>query len=431
MAGALAALALPPMLATDRGERRRKHTLFVIIDDMAELVSNPLVHTPNLDRLARRSVVYTEAHAAVAICASSRAAALTGLSPDRTRLVGHHDPYFGAGCDPCYLTTMAAPSVFDVARQRGFRTEGYGKISHGPAPGHPGWFNRSKFGQEVQTPWLDQVTSDANAQNVGSAWWSLVDNGADHPDSRIARHAANRIGTIARHSNKPCLMAVGISQPHTPWRIPARHWHEYDGVDLSSLVETWGRGQRDLRDIPAAGRWERPERAAAAKANGREEDIVRAYCAAVSFADAKVGKVLSAVPDDWSIVVTSDHGWMLGEKLTHSKATAWRSATRVPAMVHIPGHSPGVVKRPVSLLDLPDTILGAMVGEQRGWADPRPHVNTWWETTKTVYWRDLHYLHHRDGSGELYHLGRDPQERNNLMAGGKRPGVIRRLRKMI
>ena len=36
-----------------------------------------------------------------------------------------------------------------------------------------------------------------------------------------------------------------------------------------------------------------------------------------------------------------------------------------------------------------------------------------------------------DGSGELYHLGKDPEERNNLMAGGKRPSVIRRLRQML
>ncbi|MGI9600599.1 MAG: sulfatase-like hydrolase/transferase [Acidimicrobiales bacterium] len=431
IAGAAALAAVPGVFQIDRGVARKKHTLVVIIDDMAELVSDTAVQTPHLDALARQSVVYSEAHAPVAICASSRAASLTGTSPDRSGLVGHHDPYFGDNCDPCYLDVIARPSVFNKARERGFRTEGYGKIAHGPAPGPHGWFDRSDFGQEIQTPWLDAVTSDPNAQNVGSAWWSLVPNGAAHPDSQIAKAAAKRIGLIDRFSSRPTLLAVGISQPHVPWRIPQRYWDMYNGVNLSHLVEGWDRGVADLRDVPDAGRWERPERAVAARIEGREHDIVRAYCAAVSFADAKVGKLMRSVPDDWSVVVTSDHGWMLGEKLTHSKATAWRSATRVPAMVRIPGKSPAVVDRPVTLLDLPDTILGAMVGEARGWARPRPYVNTWWESTKTVYWRNLHYLQHRDGSGELYRLDRDPRERENLMAGGKTPNAVKRLRRML
>ncbi|MDH4169071.1 MAG: sulfatase-like hydrolase/transferase [Acidimicrobiia bacterium] len=429
--GAMATVALPQLVDADRAGSRKRHTLLLVIDDMAELVSDASVQTPHLDALARQSVVYHEAHAPVAICASSRAAFLTGISPDVSGLVGHHDRYLGAGCDPCYLDVLSHPSVFDQAHRRGFRTEGYGKISHGPAPGHANWFDVSDLGQEIQTPYLAEVTNDPTAQNVGSAWWSLVPKAGSHPDSRIASTAAKRIRMIDRRSRRPCLIAVGISQPHMPWRIPARFWNAYRGVDLSHLVEGWERGRADLADVPAAGHWERAERAVAAKATGMEEEIVRAYCAAVSFADAKVGRVMRNVPDDWSVVVTSDHGWMLGEKLTHSKATAWRSATRVPAMVRIAGQAPTVVNRPVTLLDLPQTVLGAMAGEARGWARPRPYVNTWWETTKTVYWRDLHYLQHGDGSGELYHLTKDPRERDNLMAAGKRPSVLNRLRRML
>ena len=90
---------------------------------------------------------------------------------------------------------------------------------------------------------------------------------------------------------------------------------------------------------------------------------VRAYLASITFADAMVGRIIEALDRSGRagktiIVLWSDHGWHLGEKLRWRKQTLWEESTRVPLIVVAPGvTAPGSrSERTVSLLDLFPTL---------------------------------------------------------------------------
>ena len=73
------------------------------------------------------------------------------------------------------------------------------------------------------------------------------------------------------------------------------------------------------------------------------------YCAAVSYADAQVGKVLDELDrlklsENTIVVLWGDHGWHLGDLGTWGKHTAFEHALRSPLIVRAPSmEDPGVI----------------------------------------------------------------------------------------
>ena len=97
-AGAAAASLMAPALA-GAAPRRRPNILFILMDDMGWMDCTPygsrFYETPNLERLARRSLLFTDAYAANPLCSPTRASILTGKYPARlgiTTPVGHLPP---------------------------------------------------------------------------------------------------------------------------------------------------------------------------------------------------------------------------------------------------------------------------------------------------------------------------------------------------
>ena len=85
--------------------------------------------------------------------------------------------------------------------------------------------------------------------------------------------------------------------------------------------------------------------------------------ASTSFIDSQVGRILDALEesghtDDTIVVLWSDHGYHLGEKLITGKNTLWRNSTRVPLIFAGPGVTPGQeCNRPAELLDIYPTLV--------------------------------------------------------------------------
>jgi arylsulfatase A-like enzyme len=194
----------------------------------------------------------------------------------------------------------------------------------------------------------------------------------------------------------------------------------------------------DLADVPLLGR-------EIAKPRGDHRKIiegdywespVQAYLAAISFADAQIGRLLDALEsgpnaDDTIVVLWGDHGWHLGEKEHWRKFALWEEATRVPLFLSVPGAtSPGTrCDRTVSLLDLYPTLI-ELCGlppreelEGRSFVALLPDPTTAWDhPVVTTHGRDNHavrserwrYIRYSDGSEELYDHKQDPREWENL-----------------
>ena len=128
---ALVALGLEVALGQARAtEAKRPNVLFIAIDDLNDWVGfldgHPQARTPNMDRLARRGVIFTNAHCTAPICGPSRAAVMTGLQPYHTGLYTN-----AANLTRRRTDLVTLPRFF---KEHGYQVMGTGKLFHGKAP---------------------------------------------------------------------------------------------------------------------------------------------------------------------------------------------------------------------------------------------------------------------------------------------------------
>jgi len=398
------------------------------------------VHTPHIDRLAQRGLLFTNAHCVSPKCAPSRAAIMTGLRPSSTGLYDN-----GHWWLPNLPEVVTIPVHF---RRHGYRVKGAGKIFHHTAGNHPPnqWhdFQRLVFRND---PWFRSVTLNypwskhgpnpegfpfSGVKGLGheNDWGALGIPEADYDDALSVDYAVRCLQTA---QDKPLFLACGIFRPHLPWYVPQTYFDLYALEDtvLPKLRED------DLDDIPPEGlkfaRARREDLERIRDAN-KYRQAIRAYLASISFADAQVGRVLaaldaSAYAKNTVIVLWSDHGWHLGEKGHWHKSTLWEEATRVPFIIVAPGLAPGQCARPVSLIDLYPTLCElcglARIAAHDGVSlvpllrDPtrawqRPAVVEFKRGNAAVRSERFRYIRYRDGGEELYDLEQDPHEWENL-----------------
>jgi arylsulfatase A-like enzyme len=169
--------------------------------------------------------------------------------------------------------------------------------------------------------------------------------------------------------------------------------------------------------------------------NNQWKNLVRSYLACTSFVDSQVGRVLQALDESPAaentiIVLWSDHGWQLGEKLITGKNTLWDRSTRVPLIFAGPGiASQGRCEEPAELLDIYPTLIElcnlseqdgleghSLVPQLRNAHTPRPWpaITTHNHDNHGIRSRDWRYIQYADGSEELYDMRNDPNEWDNL-----------------
>jgi len=432
------------------------NVLFIAVDDLNDWVNclggRPGIITPNLDRLAKRGVLFTNAHCSSPACCPSRASLMTGISPTTS---GVYDNIQDWRESPALKNAVTIPAYF---RSRGYRAVGGGKIFHalswiwkdyGLDQNDPASWDEyfpSKRRQLPEDYWPNEnlrrgdreIIGDPMARgNIGKrpSWffdWAPVDAPDEAmADSKVVEWA---ISEVQRKHDRPFFQAVGIFKPHIPWYVPKKYFDLYplEKVTLPEVRGDWGAG------LPPAGRAMGEERRAWHRwvvDNNQWKRAVQGYMAGISFADAQLGRLLDALDAspcarNTVIVLWSDHGFHLGERETWEKFTLWEESTRVTFMVVAPGVTPagGRCGRPVSLLDIYPTLVelagGKPAPELEGRSlvpllrnpqapSDRAVVTTWLDShaVRSERWR---YIRYADGSEELYDHQADPGESINL-----------------
>jgi choline-sulfatase len=155
----------------------------------------------------------------------------------------------------------------------------------------------------------------------------------------------------------------------------------------------------------------------------------------------------AAKRDDTVIVLWSDHGFHLGEKLRWAKRTLWEETTRVPLIISAPGLSKGErTNRPVGLIDLFPTLTDLCGLPDRSDLEgvslkpllrnpdakwDRPALCTFGPNNHSLRSERWRYTVYADGSEELYDHQTDPNEWTNLAADPQFANVITSFQKYL
>jgi arylsulfatase A-like enzyme len=435
LGGALASAALAPTT--------RPNVLFLSVDDMNDWIGclrgYPGVSTPNIDRLAKRGVLFSDTHCAAPLCNPSRTALFTGLRPS-TSGIYDNDQYWR----PALPDVATIPMYF---RQHGYYAAGAGKVLHHVAGFNPPdqwnefqlqqfddpWYRRADW-----YPWNQRIPAPKghpfNGINnfPGEFDWGVLEKPEDQYGDQKAVAFAE--GFLKRSHDKPFFLAVGMWHPHIPMYSPQNYWDLYPDGRVR-LPET---REDDLDDVPPIGRKfaaARREEFERILKEGKWKEFVHAYLAAVSFADALAGRVLraleqSAYARNTIIVFWSDNGWHLGEKRHVHKSTLWQRSTHVPMIFAGPGTRAAGVTRPqtVNLLDIYPTLVemcGLPVNPRLegtslvpllrdSKAKRNPTLSTFLPGNHAVVSERWRYIVYSDGGEELYDRKADPNEFTNL-----------------
>lgn len=424
----------------------RPNVLFIAVDDLNDWVGtlqgHPQVHTPNIDALAARGVIFTNAHTAAPACNPSRVAVMTGLLPTTTGLYSNSKPWL-----PALEDKVTLPQYFMA---NGYTALGAGKVFDNRFPDPRSW-DEYYPSQKKNRPG-DPMPAVRPANGIPKTrlfdWGPIDVDDAAMGDAKVAQWV---IGQLEQQHNKPFFLASGFYRPHLPWHVPQAYFDHYplDSIQLPEVP------LEDLDDIPQSG-------IAMANPEGDHKKVieygqwrhaVQAYLASIEFADVQIGRVIDALDKsryrgNTIIVLWSDHGWHLGEKSHWRKFALWERATRVSFLIVAPGiaEQGGRSPRSVNLVDIYPTLLdlaGLPSRDRLDGVSLRPLLEhpqkQWGKASLTTHGRGNYavrddvwrYIRYADGSEELYNHETDDLEWHNLADDDRFDAVKKRLSDVI
>lgn len=376
-----------------RAEEVSPDVIMIAIDDLRPMLGcygDARARTPNIDRLAARSVVFDRAYCQYAKCGASRLSLMTGLRPDSIQVYYHGDAQVTA-------FRNRRPDAVSMARwlkDKGYHTQSFGKIDHDGWALATDWSTPPFAGREKEMLEIFDESNPDGPTIIADRFACPVSQSPDVDDDRFFadRMTDEVLAAMAdKADGKPKFLAVGYRRPHLPFIAPRKYF------ELHQPDESWlAKNPQPARGSPImawfnsdgyVGATKRvgftmphpPNYQEAIAFNGYEMrsyvgvpnqdtiptsvqlDLLQAYAACVSYVDTQIGRLLDALEKtdrlkNTIVLLWSDHGWHLGEQSAWSKMTNFEVATRVPLMIASPGINPGRTKTLAELVDLYPTL---------------------------------------------------------------------------
>ncbi|RPF41806.1 arylsulfatase A-like enzyme [Streptomyces sp. Ag109_G2-6] len=403
---------------------RRPNILFILGDDLgwADLSSygSPHIKTPNLDRLAREGVRFTDAYSGSATCSPTRFSLYTGRYPARTK-GGLAEPIAdkSAGLEPTH------PTLASLLRAGGYATALIGKWHCGYLPD----YSPTRSGWEEFFGNFGGALEYYSKLGLGGEY-DLYEGDAEYKDLRyytriITERASEYVSRD--HHGKPWLLNLNFTTPHWPWIA------EGDTAESAGIV-------RRIKAGDARALWH------------QDGGSVEKYRQMVEDLDRSVGQVLDALKrsgqeEDTLVVFSSDNG---GERFSYNwplsgnKASLQEGGIRVPNILRWPARIDGgqVSRVPVFSPDWTATLL-EVAGARPDPAYPLDGVSLAGYllrgegiAERDLFWRvrgeralrrgDWKYYRGRSGRDQLFDLAGDVREQADRAAA--EPGRLAELR---
>jgi N-acetylglucosamine-6-sulfatase len=415
-----------PAVAADAG---RPNVVVILTDDQRwdcmSCAGHTFLKTPNMDRIAREGVRFTNMFVTTSLCSPSRASMLSGLYAHSHKVINNFTNY------PNDL-----PSYPRRLHESGYETAYIGKYHMGqqsddPRPGFDFWMSHKGQGNYFD----NEFNINGKRQVVKGYYTTVVTDAA--------------VDWLKKEHTKPFMLVLGHKAPHGGPIVPEPKYEKvFDDVPIqkpASASALDGKPDWLTQSIPT---WH----GIGGPLYGQKEfpKFVRAYCATLVSVDDSVGRIYEALKssgrlDNTLLIYTSDNGFALGEHARVDKRTMYEESLRVPLLVRYPKlvTKPRVVPEMVLNIDLAPSILDVCAAEPL----PNIHGRTWkglltgpvndWRhsflyeynyeaqfpytpNVRGVRTEDWKYIHYPHGDGkpdrhkaELYHLKDDPQEVKN------------------
>ena len=330
--------------------------------DSIEALGNPIIKTPNLNRLVEKGVAFTRAYTPCPVCIPARYAMHTGIMPCVSDCVMNETMPDGNR------------SFMEILSEHDYQTHGAGKMHFEFEGENPDFL----WGYEKRDVSEECVLSDDYTA-------FLKENGYDHvhdphgvrsemyyipQPSQVPARLHNSSWVVDKSIDfldhrdvaRPFMLMTSFIKPHPPFESPTPWNKLYRGPEMPLPKRP-----QDSEDLLTY--WNKVQNRYKYKDHGTDDHLARAikaaYYGAISFIDYNLGRLLDYLElhemfDDTLIVFASDHGELLGDYYSYGKRTLLDSASRIPlVMVHpdLPGGTR--CSTPVSLVDIMPTFLDA------------------------------------------------------------------------
>ncbi|MDC0218494.1 sulfatase [Verrucomicrobia bacterium] len=434
--------------------RDKPNVLFIISDDLTATAlgcyGNKLCQTPNIDQLATEGTRFTRAYCQATFCGPSRASLMFGYYPYASKATGYTSGRKEVGADK--------DSWAQHFKKNGYHSARISKIFHMGVPpditkgsdgaDDPESWNEAynSKGPETKVVGLaEQLSNNPGGLKKGtgsSQSFNVVEAEGDdlvHSDGKTAKKAIELIGKY-KDMEKPFFLAVGFVRPHVPLVAPKNYFAPYTLGKIVLPPKISG----DQDDIPSNSANKRTTANYKMDLN-QQKGTLRAYYASVSFVDALVGKILTALEatgqrDNTIVIFTSDHGYHLGEHDMWQKVSIHEESAKVPLIICAPGKKPAVCHSLSELIDLYPTVSklcglkipGNIQGKDISGMLDDPTVKVRdaalssgkGRLLRTEKWALLDY----GKKGELYDMEKDPKQYDNLFGDSNYAEVLAELK---
>ncbi len=328
------------MLGCSRQKVQRPNIIFVFADQWRAqdvgYAGNAVVQTPAIDKLAKESVIFTNAVSGCPVCCPYRATLLTGQYP-----LTHGIFYNDKPLDP------EANTVAKIFKKAGYETGYIGKWHlNGHEPGEDTFEARLKFIPKERRQGFDfwQVLECTHDYNQ-SFYYEDTPTRLKWPEYDAIAQTSSAVRYINEKAkgDKPFLLFLSWGPPHAPYHTaPEKYRRMYtpDQINIRANVPD------ELRE--------------------KARSDIAGYYAHISALDDCMKNLLAAIDDNGIaentlFVFTSDHGDMLYSHGLEKKQKPWDESLRIPFLLRYPeklGRSQKMIEMPVNTPDILPTLLG-------------------------------------------------------------------------